>query len=193
MTRTVTKCPIYVDCPEGGYVTTETIPIYTTVCPVTETEGGNPPHPTSTGGAEEPSHGPGGPGGDEPSKPTEGPGGPGEEPTEGPGGPGEEPTKPSHGPGDEPAVPTDGVPGHDEDSSSTKVTETHFTTLTVSKPEGDETATFITDVPIPTGGLTTTAPGSAPTTSLPPTAGASGVMVGLSTLAAALAVHLFVL
>ncbi|KAJ4321058.1 Chitinase 2 [Fusarium piperis] len=33
---TVTKCPPeVVDCPAGGYVTTETIPLYTTVCPVT--------------------------------------------------------------------------------------------------------------------------------------------------------------
>ncbi|KAJ4254324.1 Chitinase 2 [Fusarium torreyae] len=34
--HTVTKCPPEVhDCPAGGYVTTETIPLYTTVCPVT--------------------------------------------------------------------------------------------------------------------------------------------------------------
>ncbi|KAF4971264.1 hypothetical protein FZEAL_9891 [Fusarium zealandicum] len=34
--HTVTKCPPEVaNCPEGGYVTTETIPLYTTVCPVT--------------------------------------------------------------------------------------------------------------------------------------------------------------
>jgi chitinase len=33
---TVTKCPPeVVNCPAGGYVTTETIPLYTTVCPVT--------------------------------------------------------------------------------------------------------------------------------------------------------------
>lgn len=36
--HTVTKCPPYVvNCPAGGYVTTETIPLYTTVCPVTKT------------------------------------------------------------------------------------------------------------------------------------------------------------
>jgi len=47
--HTVTKCPPYVtNCPEGGYVTTETIPIYTTVCPVTETEAPKPPKPTHT-------------------------------------------------------------------------------------------------------------------------------------------------
>jgi chitinase len=34
--HTVTKCPAWVDCPAGGYVTTETIPLYTTVCPVTK-------------------------------------------------------------------------------------------------------------------------------------------------------------
>ncbi|KAM5346754.1 hypothetical protein ACJ41O_009759 [Fusarium nematophilum] len=34
--HTVTECPPeVVDCPAGGYVTTETIPLYTTVCPVT--------------------------------------------------------------------------------------------------------------------------------------------------------------
>ncbi len=36
--RTVTKCPPTVHCPTGGYVTTETIPLYTTVCPVTATK-----------------------------------------------------------------------------------------------------------------------------------------------------------
>ncbi|UNI13831.1 Chitinase [Purpureocillium takamizusanense] len=46
--HTVTKCPPYVtDCPLG-HVTTETIPIYTTVCPVTETQGPKPPKPTHT-------------------------------------------------------------------------------------------------------------------------------------------------
>ncbi|KAJ6446799.1 chitinase 18-18 [Purpureocillium lavendulum] len=45
--HTVTKCPPYVtNCPHGGYVTTETIPLYTTVCPVTETP--KPPKPTQT-------------------------------------------------------------------------------------------------------------------------------------------------
>lgn len=34
--HTLTKCPPeVVDCPAGGYITTETIPLYTTVCPVT--------------------------------------------------------------------------------------------------------------------------------------------------------------
>ncbi|KAI9166416.1 hypothetical protein HJFPF1_02517 [Paramyrothecium foliicola] len=54
--RTVTKCPPYVvDCPSnGGYVTTETIPWYTTVCPVTGTSGSpKPPKPTNP-----PAHGP---------------------------------------------------------------------------------------------------------------------------------------
>ncbi|KND89754.1 putative endo-1,3(4)-beta-glucanase [Tolypocladium ophioglossoides CBS 100239] len=37
--HTVTKCPPWVtDCPAGGYVTTETIALYTTVCPVTATQ-----------------------------------------------------------------------------------------------------------------------------------------------------------
>ncbi|OAQ60073.1 chitinase 18-18 [Purpureocillium lilacinum] len=43
--HTVTKCPPYVaNCPNGGYVTTETVPLYTTVCPVTKTP--KPPQPT---------------------------------------------------------------------------------------------------------------------------------------------------
>ncbi|KAI6782540.1 uncharacterized protein J7T54_003551 [Emericellopsis cladophorae] len=43
-TYTVTDCPPYVvDCPAGGYVTTVVVPVYTTVCPVTEVE------PTPTG------------------------------------------------------------------------------------------------------------------------------------------------
>ncbi|KND89903.1 Endochitinase A1 [Tolypocladium ophioglossoides CBS 100239] len=47
-TRTITKCPPYVvDCPvKTGYITTETIPLYTTVCPVTATA--QPPKPTTT-------------------------------------------------------------------------------------------------------------------------------------------------
>lgn len=198
VTRTVTKCPVYVDCPEGGYVTTETIPIYTTVCPVTETDGGDSPHPTSTGGVDKPSDGPDGPGcsdcpDEEPTAPVDEPTAPTHVPTDGPEGPGC-----SDCPHDEPAVPTGGVPGEDEDSSSTKVTETHYTTLTVSKPEGEETATWTTKGPsvtgvIPTGGLTTTPDGSAPTSTLPVEAGASGVFVGLSTLAAALAVQFLVL
>ncbi|GJN86818.1 glycoside hydrolase 18 protein [Purpureocillium lilacinum] len=45
--HTVTKCPPYVtNCPHGGYVATETIPLYTTVCPVTETP--KPPKPSQT-------------------------------------------------------------------------------------------------------------------------------------------------
>ncbi|KAK5987219.1 putative endo-1,3(4)-beta-glucanase [Cladobotryum mycophilum] len=50
--HTITKCPPYVvDCPSGGYVTTETIPLYTTVCPVTATEVPAAPQPTATEGA----------------------------------------------------------------------------------------------------------------------------------------------
>jgi chitinase len=38
-TRTVTSCaPTVTNCPGGGYVTTEVIALYTTVCPVTATE-----------------------------------------------------------------------------------------------------------------------------------------------------------
>ncbi|KAH7326159.1 hypothetical protein B0I35DRAFT_508421 [Stachybotrys elegans] len=33
---TVTKCPPWVNCPKDGYVTTETIALYTTICPVSE-------------------------------------------------------------------------------------------------------------------------------------------------------------
>jgi chitinase len=40
------------DCPAGGYVTTETIPLYTTVCPVTTTSSATPTS-TSTSAAEE--------------------------------------------------------------------------------------------------------------------------------------------
>jgi chitinase len=35
---TVTQCPPEVECPVGGYVTTETVALYTTVCPVSEVE-----------------------------------------------------------------------------------------------------------------------------------------------------------
>ncbi|POR36249.1 Uncharacterized protein TPAR_03546 [Tolypocladium paradoxum] len=45
--HTVTECPPYViNCPKTGYVTTETIPLYTTVCPVTQTAP--LPMPTAT-------------------------------------------------------------------------------------------------------------------------------------------------
>ena len=198
VTRTVTDCPVYVDCPEGGYVTTETIPIYTTICPVTETEG-HPPQPTETDV-------PGGCDGDCP----------GDEPTDVPGGcdgdcPGDVVTKTDietvTKPVDEPSVPTGGVPGgcdgdcpgEDEDdhvTSTTKVTTTVLTTITVS--EDVETATTITKSyspsgPIPTGGMTTTTDGSKPSHTVPVEAGASGVFVGLTTLSVALAMHLFVL
>ncbi|OTA70256.1 hypothetical protein K449DRAFT_7007 [Hypoxylon sp. EC38] len=45
--HTITSCaPTVTNCPAGGYVTTETISIGTTVCPVTE--GGSSPKPTTT-------------------------------------------------------------------------------------------------------------------------------------------------
>ncbi|POR37600.1 Putative endo-1,3(4)-beta-glucanase [Tolypocladium paradoxum] len=45
--HTVTKCPPWViHCPAGGYTTTETIALYTTVCPVTATQ--KPTKPTTT-------------------------------------------------------------------------------------------------------------------------------------------------
>ena len=53
-THTLTKCPPeVVDCPAGGYVTTEVVPIYTTVCPVsdvttTETESASVTESAST-------------------------------------------------------------------------------------------------------------------------------------------------
>ncbi|UNI20542.1 hypothetical protein JDV02_006620 [Purpureocillium takamizusanense] len=48
--HTVTKCPPHVPCPSGGYVTTETIPLYTTVCPVTPT---TTPAPSATSSSSE--------------------------------------------------------------------------------------------------------------------------------------------
>jgi len=195
VTRTVTDCPVYVECPEGGYVTTETIPIYTTICPVTETED-HPAQPTETEGV------PGGCDGDCPD----------DEPTDGPGGcdgdcPGEHVTlteteaETVTKPVDEPSVPTGGVPdvpGEDEDdvTSTTKVTTTVLTTITVS--EDTETATTITKsyIPssaIPTGGLTATADGSEPSHTAPVQAGSSGLFVGLTTLSVALAMHVFLL
>ncbi|OAQ81340.1 chitinase 18-18 [Purpureocillium lilacinum] len=50
--HTVTKCLPYVtNCPTGGYVTTETIPLYTTVCPITETPKLPKPSQTMTSAA----------------------------------------------------------------------------------------------------------------------------------------------
>jgi chitinase len=46
--RTITKCPPWVECPhQSDYVTTETIPLYTTVCPVSTTKGSEGPKPTN--------------------------------------------------------------------------------------------------------------------------------------------------
>ncbi|KAK2608427.1 Chitinase 2 [Conoideocrella luteorostrata] len=47
-TYTITSCPPYVaDCPKGK-ITTSVVPVYTTVCPVKETETGEVPQPTNT-------------------------------------------------------------------------------------------------------------------------------------------------
>ena len=182
---TVTSCPAYVDCPHGGYVTTEIVPIYTTVCPITATDdvghGSRPTgvpgypieHPNKPGHPEKPGH-PGKPGHQgEPEHPDK------------PGHPGtpSHPSEPEHP--SEPGQP--GEPGRPTDApcQGEHCPEPTETTIWTTVTKSDSTVV----VPIPTGGWTHT---PAPDTPDAPISGAVGLTIGTMALLAAIALHVLV-
>lgn len=222
-TRTVTECPPHVDCPKNGYVTTEVIPTYTTVCPVTKTDDESLPetteglgdseatkatselaNPTDVPGDDECEDEP--PEEDDPLEPNESTG---DDECEDDSSKTDEftdgvhPTAPCDGDceptgGVQPPVPCEGdCPG----ATETKVIETVLTTITVGGSSIIKTVTQPKTygpkppvaTPIPTGGWTSSPGNPSATETVPFEAGSSELTVGMTALAAMLAIQAILL
>ncbi|KAI9903660.1 hypothetical protein N3K66_000189 [Trichothecium roseum] len=213
VTKTITDCPPYVvDCPEDGYVTTVVVPVYTTVCPITDV-----PEPTQAGVPDVP--------GDDWTTSTMyitktkiiTDCGPHVECPEGGVTTTEViisttvcPVEPTH---DTPAPPGDdgehgdehndddgsehggddtgNSPGHDNEEVPGKPSVTTATTVATVQPTkpGDGGWVSVTRTNVPTGAVPTV-PG-APQPTIPVEAGASGLAVGVSGIIAAFALQLW--